>query len=201
MSTGGQLYVFEGANACGKTTLAHKLVNSLRESGIDAEYFAFPGQTAGSLGRHVWQIHKDPLSLGIQSINPTGLQLLHIAAHIDAIEQTILPALRANTTVVLDRFWWSTWVYGITSGVRKSSLKTMLSIEAECWSGILPDVLFLIERKSPLDSDVVRNWHDVVAEYSHLAQEEQQKYPICTIANENTVDMALSQVRRHLRKN
>src|SRR5205809_615954 len=131
MSTDGQLYVFEGANACGKTTLAHQLVNFLHKSGLNAEYFAFPGQTAGSLGRHVWQIHKDPLSLGIQSINPTGLQLLHIAAHIDAIEEKILPALRADITVVLDRYWWSTWVYGITGGVPKSSLKTMLSLEAE----------------------------------------------------------------------
>ena len=29
MSMGGQLYVFEGANACGKTTLAHALVDFL----------------------------------------------------------------------------------------------------------------------------------------------------------------------------
>src|SRR5438552_3312354 len=92
VSSTGRLYVFEGANASGKTTLAQKLVDLLKSSGLGAEYFAFPGQTVGTLGKHVWEIHKDAVSKGIDFIHPASLQLMHIAAHVDAIETRILPA-------------------------------------------------------------------------------------------------------------
>ena len=74
--------------------------------------------------------------------------MLHIAAHLDAIEEQILPALRDGTWVVLDRFWWSTWVYGAAFGVPERSLEAMVALEKLHWGQVEPYVLFLVERRN-----------------------------------------------------
>jgi thymidylate kinase len=43
--------------------------------------------------------------LGVNKIISASNQLLHIASHIDTIEQVIIPHIKANKNVVLDRFW------------------------------------------------------------------------------------------------
>ena len=89
----GRLVVFEGPDGVGKTTLAEALVGELTCRGTRCEYFSFPGKDPGTLGRLVYEVHHDPKKFGIRDINPTSKQVLHIAAHVDAIERRILPAL------------------------------------------------------------------------------------------------------------
>ena len=60
----------------------------------------------------------------------------------------MLPALHEGTWVVLDRFWWSTWVYGAAYGVPEYSLETMIELERLHWGQLKPHVLFLVERES-----------------------------------------------------
>src|SRR2546430_8454291 len=51
--------------------------------------------------------------------------------------------------VVLDRFWWSAWIYGLAGQANKISLKTAIQAEAIHWRRIQPACLFLItDRKS-----------------------------------------------------
>ena len=90
------------------------------------------------MGRLVYDLHHDADDLGLGEINPTSLQILHIAAHVDAIEERILPALRTGAWVVLDRFWWSTWVYGLAFGVPENSLETMIELELLHWGEVKP---------------------------------------------------------------
>jgi dTMP kinase len=118
-STHGNLIVFKGPDGAGKTTLARELSRRLGDSGVPCEYVAFPGQQHGTLGRLIYDLHHNPKSYGINNINATSLQVLHLAAHVDAIEGQILPALKAGRWIVLDRFWWSTWVYGSALGVNQ----------------------------------------------------------------------------------
>lgn len=141
-----RLIVFEGPDGVGKTTLALALVDRLRTHGVSPTYLSFPGGQPGTLGHHVRQLHHDPRIAGITRLNPTSLQLLHVAAHIDTIESQVLPAFDAGRTVVLDRFWWSTWVYGIVTGADIVSVEQMLAIERHHWRGILPSVVFLLSR-------------------------------------------------------
>jgi dTMP kinase len=61
------------------------------------------------------------------------LQTLHVAAHLDAIERKILPALEAGTWVILDRYWWSTWVYGIEQGISSTYLEPVIKAEQARW--------------------------------------------------------------------
>src|SRR5205807_4875972 len=98
----GELYVFEGPDNSGKTTLSLGLVEYLRSKGTACDSYAFPGCESGTLGEFVYRLHHDSQSIGIQSVTPTSLQLLHVAAHIDAIESRILPQLESGRSVVLD---------------------------------------------------------------------------------------------------
>src|SRR3990172_5906938 len=118
----GNLYVFEGADGVGKSELSRRFFEHLTRSGIECEYLAFPGKDAGTLGKLIYDIHHESGRFGIHAISATSLQILHIAAHVDAIENRIIPALKAGRSVVLDRFWWSTEVYGIVAGAGKEIL-------------------------------------------------------------------------------
>jgi dTMP kinase len=58
-----------------------------------------------------------------------------------------LPAIRAGTWVVLDRFWWSTWVYGVNAGANREILELLIAAELAAWNGIRPGVVFVVERE------------------------------------------------------
>ena len=186
----GKLIVFEGPDGVGKSTLAEQLTDHLRATGVPCERLAFPGRRPGTLGRLVYDLHHDASGLGLGEVNPTSLQLLHIAAHVDAIEGHILPALRAGTWIVLDRFWWSTWVYGAAFGVSEPSLKAMIELERLHWGHIKPDVLFLVER----DSGTADNGDGLQARYRELANREQLHSRVVALNNDSSVEDALNAV-------
>ena len=190
----GKLIVFEGPDGVGKSTLAERLATRLSEAGVPCERLAFPGRQPNSLGRLVYDLHHDAPGFGLGQINPTSLQILHIAAHIDAIEERILPALRAGTWVVLDRFWWSTWVYGATSGVSECSLKAMIEMERLHWGSINPDMLFLVERHSGASVDIDELQGQVVEGYRELAEREQVHSGVITLQNDTSVEDSLDAV-------
>ena len=186
----GKLIVFEGPDGVGKSTLAEQLTDRLRATGVACQRLAFPGRQPGSLGRLVYDLHHDTRGLGLSEVNPTSLQLLHIAAHVDAIEGHILPVLRAGTWIVLDRFWWSTWVYGAAYGVPERSLEAMIELERLHWGQIKPDVLFLVGRDSrtPDDGDGLQE------RYRELANREQLHSRVVALHNDSSVEDALDAV-------
>ncbi len=193
----GRLIVFEGPDGVGKSTLSHALANKLKDMNIPCKHLAFPGNEAGTLGRLVYDLHHDTDVFGLHGITSTSLQALHIAAHLDAIEQRILPALRKGHWVVLDRFWWSTWVYGNVGGVDRDSLDAMIRVELLQWNDIKPEVVFVVERTR----DSSRNQtHDCLRKgYRALIKKEQGQYPIRVIDNDALVDEALDQLLGNLR--
>ncbi len=197
----GHLIVFEGPDGVGKTTLAKALVEELTRRGARCEYFSFPGRDPGTLGRLVYEVHHDPGKFGIDHMDPTSLQVLHIAAHLDAIEGRILPTLEEGRTVILDRFWWSTFVYGIVGGVDRDSLDAMIALELESWTGAQPTVAFLVTRQSSLqieDSD--ERWWELRAAYENLGREQASHHPVETIHNEASLDEALDLILRILER-
>lgn len=179
MKTRGRLIVFEGVDAAGKTTLCNDLSEFLRQMQQLVINYHFPGKTPGTLGELVYRIHhyhKDTFC--IPRLNPCALQLLHIAAHIDIIESAIKRSLNEGAWVVLDRFWWSTYVYGSEDGVSDQSLELMINLEKTAWGNILPEVLLLIDSASPLRDDE-RNciaWHRKRELYYELVKKEKDSY-------------------------
>ncbi len=185
----GKLIVFEGANEVGKSTLAALLFTDLRRRGVRCEHYAFPGNVAGTFGRHIYELHHGFRRFGINRINSTSLQMLHVAAHIDAIEDTIRPAIESGCVVLLDRFWWSTWVYGRASGADPTSIESVINIERHHWRDIRPSVVYLVKRKVPVtplyDSG---EWNKVADLYDGLAQREKGSCPVEVIGNDGPID-------------
>lgn len=188
------LYVFEGPDGVGKTTLSTAFSLFLNSNNEECRYLSFPGNRTGTLGKHIYEIHHELCDSGITTINPTSLQLLHVASHIDAIESVILSALRSGQSIVLDRFWWSTIVYGRVYGAKEESLQKLIEIEKMHWAEFQPACVFFLKRQSTLKSSPVAHWSELVEAYEELAQQECATTQIQVIANETSTDDALRQI-------
>jgi thymidylate kinase len=192
----GILYVFEGADGVGKSELSRRFFENLTKSGIDCEYLAFPGKDAGTLGKLIYDIHHESGRFGIQAISATSLQILHIAAHVDAIENRIIPALKAGRSVVLDRFWWSTKVYGIVAGASKEILDAMVRVELLAWGNVKPTMAFLIRRNKPLRKEPLDKWKKWCTVYDSLAAEQAKHHNVLLIDNNGSVDDSMHTIIR-----
>lgn len=192
----GQLIVFEGPDGVGKSTLSKALVKKLGKIGIACEHLTFPGKEVGTIGRLVYNIHHSPEEYDLQKISATSLQALHIAAHLDVIERRILPTLKKKHWVVLDRFWWSTWVYGYTSSANRSILDALIQAERIQWNGIEPSIVFLVDR---FDGSFHNPDHVNLREaYKVLYEKEKKLYPARLIQNDASVDESMEQVLNSL---
>ncbi len=169
----GRLIVLEGPDGVGKTTLSHLVADDLRSRGRSAVAMSFPGRSDGSLGQLVYRLHHDPPSLGVSQLSEQALQTMHVAAHLDAIQTRILPALEAGTDVILDRFWWSTVVYGKVGGLDAGFLRRLIAVEKASWGRTIPDAAIVLTRPSPMDRDVdEQHWQSLMAAYEDLAAAE-----------------------------
>jgi hypothetical protein len=127
------------------------------------------------------------------------MQVLHIAAHVDAVQTRILPALDSGKTVILDRFWWSTVAYGQNAGVDARLLGRMIDLELAAWGPVRPASAFLIARRSPLKAELdADTWTRLAAAYERIATEQGRLYPVHRIANDDTVAQSLAAMLMHL---
>ncbi len=180
----GHLIVFEGPDAVGKSTLVKSLQSILQNACVQTEFLSFPGDRPGTLGKLVYELHHSPTQFGINGMSPISLQALHIAAHVDAILQTIIPALSSGTWVVLDRFWWSTWVYGTADGIEPRALNSLIEAEKLVWGPFQPSVVFLVERSAPLRSDEKEEqFKRLSALYRELCDSQRKIYPVVELVN------------------
>lgn len=204
MSSDGKLLVLEGVDASGKTTLCEDLHGFLIERDLPVRAFSFPGNTLGTLGELVNRIHhKHKDEFGVPHMNPCSKQILHIAAHIDLIEAKIKPLLEDGVWILLDRFWWSTYVYGLESGVSEKSLELMIQLEKEAWGEHKPDHLFLIDTEEPMRSDEndTLSWQRKRLIYKELLQSEVVEHPCSVVKTSTSADsrvQALNSILREL---
>lgn len=184
----GKLFVFEGSDGVGKSTVAERVAEDLRKKGVDVLLLSFPGREPKSLGKLVYDIHHDAKAVGVDCLSPASLQILHVAAHLDCIERQIRPALSTHKTVILDRYWWSTVAYGMAAGISKNFLDAMITLEMTAWGKNKPDRLFLITRSGPFRAGLSdEHWSRVCKAYESLRQEEKSNYPVDVIENTTTL--------------
>ena len=188
----GNLIVFEGLNDVGKTTLARTLTGKLRESNITCEYVTFHDERERTLGRIIPELYKNPGDFGLDGASSASIQALHVASHLDVIERRILPALKDGRWVVLDRSWWSAWVYGTVDKIDDELLSAIIGVEILSWGKNSPLVVFVVERKETF-IDNQRNL-ELLEVYTNLIARERGKYPVVVIDNEGSVDEAIGKI-------
>lgn len=189
----GRIIVLEGPDGVGKTTLAKRLAEDLDARGLPVRLMSFPGREPGTLGRLVYDLHHDPAALNVNSISETARQALHVAAHLDVIERVIAPALADGITVVLDRYWWSTVIYGHVGGIADDVLAALVAPEIRLWSG--HDItIYLIDRDTPIDRDDEdpARWQALRRAYAAHAKAEAEQCRIIAIDNRRALADALA---------
>lgn len=191
----GSLFIFEGPDGVGKSELAKQFYEFLKKS-RPCELLTFPGREPGTLGQLVYALHHGSTRVGVNEVSASALQAAHVAAHIDAIEKKIIPALAAGVTVILDRYWWSTKVYGAVGGANESVIEKLIEAELAAWKGIRPTTAFLIRRTVPLRAEPLSDWRRWRDSYGELSRVEALSYPVCVVDNDTKIEGALDQILR-----
>ena len=191
----GHLFIFEGPDGVGKTSLSRSVVDWLNSHGVRSRYVSFPGQDRGTLGKLVYDVHHVPERFGLKSLDPTARQMLHVAAHIDTLRRTIGPALDGGETVVMDRYWWSTVAYGRVSSVDEQSIKLMVELEQVHWGKYSPAMIFLLNRAVPVHPEQPADQYSALqAAYSVLAAEPDRASRVVKISTDRSLEETLCEV-------
>ena len=187
----GRLVVFERPNESGKTTVSKLLAEEICRRGQKCVWLAFPGAEPGTLGAEIYALHHD---VRFAKAPALSVQLLHVAAHIEALERRIRPELARGTWVILDRYWWSTWVYGLAAGADRTDLRSALEIEQRQWGRFRPTVAFLFVRDLP---DLKTQPSARVALqrlYLQLAKTQRRQHPVDIVHNNRAIHDTLRDV-------
>jgi len=128
--------VLEGADGVGKTTQVERLVARLREQGIAVVSLREPGGTP--LGERIRAILLDLSGAGV---NDRAELLLFLAARAQLVPE-VTRELAAGRTVVLDRFFLSTYAYQIAGrGLPEEDVRR---INAFATLGRVPDLTVVL---------------------------------------------------------
>ena len=132
----GLLVVFEGPEGAGKSTQLRLLADWLGARGRDVVAVREPGGTI--IGDEIRRILLDPTA----DIVPRSEALLFMASRAQLVEREIRPALESGATVLLDRFFLSTYAYqGVGRGIPEADLRAANTIATQ---GLVPDLTLLL---------------------------------------------------------
>lgn len=130
------LIVFEGVEGSGKTTQTQILCDKLESVDQRAITTREPGGTAsGELIRSI--------ILDQEDLTPMSELYLFNAARSLLIEQLVIPQLRKEVHVIMDRFIYSTMAY--QSYGREIPLQTVKTINDIASHQVVPDVIVLLD--------------------------------------------------------
>ena len=130
------LIVFEGVEGSGKTTQTQILCDKLESVNQRAITTREPGgTTSGELIRNI--------ILDQEDLTPMSELYLFNAARSLLIEQLVIPQLREEIHVIMDRFIYSTMAY--QSYGREIPLQTVMTINEIASHQVVPDVIVLLD--------------------------------------------------------
>jgi len=143
----GRLIVFEGAEGAGKTTqlrlVAQRLAASSAERVLTVRE---PGGTA--IGDEIRRLLLEPSS----DITSRAEAFLFMASRAQLVEREIRPALAEGATVLMDRFFLSTYAYqGAGRGLAETDLRATNRMATD---GLVPDLTLLLAL--PADEGLAR---------------------------------------------
>jgi dTMP kinase len=133
----GSFIVVEGADGVGKTTLASRMADRLRQEGLEVIEVREPGGTpVAELARAaVLDPALDPC--------PVAELFLILVARADLVSRTIRPALAAGRIVVGDRYDLSTHAYQIVG--RGLPVEAVTIANNLATGGLVPDLTLVLD--------------------------------------------------------
>lgn len=129
----GVLIAIEGIDGSGKSTQVKRLVSFLTESGYDVIYLLEP--TFGTWGKKI----REMAEKGSREKSPKEEYRLFLLDRKENVKKNILPALKANRIVVIDRYYFSTMAYQGALGIDPEKIRD----ENEAFAPI-PDLVILL---------------------------------------------------------
>lgn len=148
------LIVFEGPEGAGKTTQLRMTAEWLGKSGAQVITVREPGGTP--LGDEIRRLLLDPDS----DIVPRAEGLLFMASRAQLVEREVAPALASGATVLLDRFFLSTYAYQVAGrGLPHDRISAANTLAT---GGLRPDltVLLVLQVQEGLARATKRGPHD-----------------------------------------
>lgn len=132
----GALVVLEGLDSAGKSTQVEALVGKLGRLGSAPNRLHMPSGVS-DVTRAVYEAMEDG-----RLVSPFARQLLHLACHAENASK--VAELRDDGGLLLDRWWWSTWAYGVRSAdLSDDERRTLEDVIEVVWGKVVADVVFL----------------------------------------------------------
>jgi dTMP kinase len=133
----GKLLVLEGAEGAGKTTQIRLLAEHMTKAGVPCVAVREPGGTP--VGDAIREILLDPE----RQITASTEALLFMSSRAELIAREIKPSLSEGKTVLLDRFFLSTYAYQIAGrGLPEEEVRAANRLAT---AGLVPDLTLLID--------------------------------------------------------
>ena len=180
-----RVFIFEGIDHAGKSTIVTELSNKLKEMKIAHSTYSFPGKESRTVGALVNDLHHNQDVYFDKPIDALSLQMLHVAAHIDTINSRIIPDLKAGKVVLIDRFWWSTFAYGVANGIKRSTIRNILLPEKKALSKLTVAQFFLIRRNSRTDDYSSGYSKSVLETYEELGADVEKSGLLTIVDNDS----------------
>jgi dTMP kinase len=142
----------EGIEGAGKTSQLQNIVSFLKTEGYECVTTREPGGTA--IGEQIRRVLLDPSNAGL---DPAAELLLYIADRIQHIRTVIEPHLKANRTVLCDRYFDATLVYqGYARGLDKSMIHKLHQLVC---NNLQPDITLLFDLEPEVG--LARAWRQI----------------------------------------
>lgn len=184
------LISFEGIDGCGKSTQIKLLEKHLERKGIKYWVFREPGGTEISERIRSLLLHET------EEMHPVTELLLFSAARSQLIHEKVLPLLKKNEMVILDRFYDSTTAYQ-GYGRKSAELNNIHVLNQIATHHTIPDLTFYLRidpneaekrtsgiRKDRMENAGHRFFSDVNKGYDELAKGEERIHSINAMLSE-----------------
>ena len=134
----GKIIVLDGPDGCGKTTQVKLLTEWLQNQGVPTSSYRDPGDTV--IGERIRQILLSPEHIVMST---RAEMLLHMAARAQLWQEKMVPVLRDNKCIVLDRWVSSTCAYQGHAGAFgiRNVIKLAMDSLARAW----PDLTIILD--------------------------------------------------------
>jgi dTMP kinase len=143
----GLYIVFEGVDYSGKSTLAHLVMEELRNAELNCVLTSHPGSTP--LGKHLRKLVKTPETFDDPkdepiTIDSLSVQMLLMVDHACFVNTKLIPYLENSGVMLADRSdYISCIVYGVSEGLKLTTINKLLGLV----QSPAPDRVFIISNR------------------------------------------------------